>query len=279
MMRTPICLVAFLGASVPAAASAQEKPRDAEATPRRAEELAAQAYELHGKGDYAEAIALYLKAYQSAPATPILFNIASIYDRKLHENALASDYYRRYLAAPDADPALVLRASERMAALNKEAAASKDRPAEAARVPPGAQETATPIEDRGKPRAAPPPVTEPSAGAGPSLRVAGLVVGGVGLAGVVVGSALGGLAMSRNNEAAGYCNGVGCTDARALTLTSQARLAATGSTVGFAAGGALLAGGALMFLLAPRSPRPVALWPALQLGPRTAGLAFTGSFR
>src|SRR5262249_23203102 len=72
-----------------------DPPPVAEADPARAAEaLASEAYAQHLAGRDAEAIGTYLKAYELSHAAAILFNVAMIYDRKLHERALAMDYFR-----------------------------------------------------------------------------------------------------------------------------------------------------------------------------------------
>src|SRR5690349_16640257 len=67
-------------------------PRDARAAEpqavQTAEQLANRAYDEHAAGKYPEAIASYLKAYELSNAGVILFNVATIYDRKLHEREL-----------------------------------------------------------------------------------------------------------------------------------------------------------------------------------------------
>src|SRR5579864_3196237 len=62
-----------------------------------AEDLADLAYKMQEEGQYAEAIGTYTRAYEISGAGAILFNIATIYDRKLHERRLAMEYFRRYL--------------------------------------------------------------------------------------------------------------------------------------------------------------------------------------
>src|SRR5205814_3285664 len=123
--------------------------------------------------------------FEISKAGAILFNIATIYDRKLHERALAIEYFRRYLEATDAEPEFARRATERLSALKAEEAAEAQvrswvrvsPPPPGAPAPPAAVAAATPS------RAA------PSDGAG--LRHAGLIVGGVGLLGVGAGLVLG----------------------------------------------------------------------------------------
>jgi hypothetical protein len=125
----PLALCLFLGLRpIPARAADTDKsegapssPADAAAPPSpSAQELADRAYELHSAGDFAASIATYLKAYELSNAGVILLNVATIYDRKLHERDLAADYYRRYLHAPDAEPDLVQKATQRLTTLKQE---------------------------------------------------------------------------------------------------------------------------------------------------------------
>src|SRR5262245_43517057 len=104
-------VVAALCTAIPSTAAADDKPRRAEAKDATSEELAAQAFEHYKKGEFPQALSLYQRAYQLAPTTAILYNMASIYDHKLHERDLASEYYRRYLRASDADPELTRKAT------------------------------------------------------------------------------------------------------------------------------------------------------------------------
>src|ERR1019366_241465 len=124
----------------------------------------------------------------------------------------------------------------------------------------------------------------PPASHGPTQRVLGVMVGVVGVAGVALGAVFGEMAKSDNNEASGHClNDMAC-DPQALSLTSSARREATASTIGFVAGGALLAGGVVLFLTAPaHSPqsagqpeRRVGLSPLVGAG--TTGVALRGAW-
>jgi hypothetical protein len=108
-----------------------------------AEQLADRAYELHAAGRYVESIAMYLKAYAASNASVTLLNVATIYDRKLHERALANDYYRRYVRAPDAEPDLVQKANRRLAALKLEEDAEAARGLDGAAAPGSVDATAS----------------------------------------------------------------------------------------------------------------------------------------
>jgi hypothetical protein len=129
---------------------------------------------------------------------------------------------------------------------------------------------------------APAPGAEPAAPAaeapvrdGKMQRVAGLVVGGVGAAGVVVGSIFGFVSKSTYdhawNECGGHangCNGQGVADG------SSAHSQAAASTVAFIAGAALLGGGALLYFTAPKAG--VTVTPTVGLG--SAGVAVHGGW-
>jgi hypothetical protein len=122
------------------------------------------------------------------------------------------------------------------------------------------------------------PAEPPPAKEGSAQRTAGLVVGGVGAAGVVVGSVFGILAKatydhalnspSECNHSTSNCQGQGVPDGK--TAHSQA----TVSTIAFIAGGALLGGGALLYFTAPKAG--VTVSPTV--GVRSAGVGVNGSF-
>jgi len=111
----------------------------------------------------------------------------------------------------------------------------------------------------------PPPPPEPS-DPGTPFRIGGLVVAGVGLVGVGLGTAFGLIASSNlsDSNADNHCDAQNTCDPVGLGLRSDAQSAATISTVGFIAGAVMIAGGITMFVLAPKkSPAQTALTPAL----------------
>jgi PEGA domain len=118
-----------------------------------------------------------------------------------------------------------------------------------------------------------------TSGTGSMLRTTGIIVGATGLVALGIGTAFGLSAKSKNDEAAGMCTGIECRDPRALTLTDDARSAATISTIGFVAGGVLLAGGVGLFLFAPKSESKTAVRLAPRVGPQSAFLSLGGSFQ
>ena len=104
------------------------------------------------------------------------------------------------------------------------------------------------------PRAAtasmPPAVDDAEGSSG--WRTVGFVAGGVGVAGLVVGSIFGVSALGADKSASRECaTSTSCTQAGA-DFAQRAHFDATLSTVAFVAGGALVAGGAALVLLAPR---------------------------
>ena len=124
-----------------------------------------------------------------------------------------------------------------------------------------------------------PVVPDQVQGSGTGQRIAGGVIGGVGIAGIVIGSIFGSTAKSRFDASGAHCRTPTLCTADGLDLVSQARSAATVSTIGFVAGGALLVGGLVVFLTAPSSaPRPPSARLVPLLGPGIAGGTVMGSF-
>lgn len=109
--------------------------------------------------------------------------------------------------------------------------------------------------------AAPPPAAWPLPF---SMRTAGIVLGGLGLAGGAAGAALGSLALSKQAESnRGPCDPVrDVCSPEGLALRADALTAATGSTVAFATAGVLFAAGVVLVL-----------WPAAAPGAGTASPA------
>jgi hypothetical protein len=99
------------------------------------------------------------------------------------------------------------------------------------------------------PPRAPEPVAPPKPIAPTGLgaqRTAAIVAGGVGVAGVVVGSIFGLQSMSKHNQAATYCNGSECTD-QGINFQTEAQTAGTLSTVFFVVGGVGVATAAVLW--------------------------------
>lgn len=126
----------------------------------------------------------------------------------------------------------------------------------------------------------------PPASSWSAQRTVGLVLGGVSLAGIAVGAVFGVETLSKMSEAR---NQHGCTnddpprcDAEGVKLHQDANTTANISNVAFAAGGAALVTGIVVFLTAPSSDAvpstalEVRLEPPARAG--AAGLSLRGSF-
>jgi hypothetical protein len=125
----------------------------------------------------------------------------------------------------------------------------------------------------------PPPAAIP-ADDGSGRRTAGLVIGGIGLAGLAVGATFGALSLAKRSEA--NCQGQICAGASGTYET--ARTDATVSTVALIAGGVGLAAGAVLFFTSPGQARAdvVAHEASFELVPQVsatgARLELTGRF-
>ncbi len=122
------------------------------------------------------------------------------------------------------------------------------------------------------------PAPAPAASGGNTTRLIGLVVGGAGVVGLGVGTFFGVKAISKNSDAEGYCKGGStCEDERGVTLTEEAKSAATVSNVAFGLGAAAAIGGAvLVFVVAPRQTPPVQVGAFVDA--RNVGLRVGGTF-
>lgn len=88
----------------------------------------------------------------------------------------------------------------------------------------------------------------------PRFRAAGVVLAGVGLVGIGVGTVFGLAAMSKRSEAIAACHDsdpARCQDRDKTGLWDDAKTSGNVSTIAFVAGGALALGGAALWLFAP----------------------------
>jgi hypothetical protein len=121
----------------------------------------------------------------------------------------------------------------------------------------------------------------PAPKSGSALRTAGIVTAGAGVVGLAVGTVLGLSAKSAYDEAVEDCTAGVCEDP-AYEDAQSARSQGNVATVVFILGGAAVATGAVLFFVAPSSPKERT---ALPFGPRlervgvgTQGLFARGSF-
>jgi hypothetical protein len=136
--------------------------------------------------------------------------------------------------------------------------------------------------------ASPQPPQSPIDNGSSGRKTLGLVLGSAGVAGIAVASAFGVLTIVSSNNSKSECSSPAtaknCPDyAGAVSDHSSAIADGTISTIGFIAGGALLAGGLALWLTAPSgpeaSPVPAAgIRVSPSLGPKVAGIAVTGEF-
>ena len=119
---------------------------------------------------------------------------------------------------------------------------------------------------------------------GNTQRLVGLVAGGAGIVGIGLGTIFGLKAKGTYNDAVGGCNAEHQCPQSGLDKADDASSQATISTISFIAGGALLAGGAVLYLTAPRAA-PAAGSAAsardvhLSLGgPGACGMTLGGAF-
>jgi hypothetical protein len=105
-------------------------------------------------------------------------------------------------------------------------------------------------------------------------RTLAIVAGGVGLAGVVVGTIFGLKSKSLHDDAEGSCDGSVCSDQSGVDAGNDAYAAGTISTVGMVVGALGLGGGVALWLMAPRSSQTVGARVELN----ATGLKLRGSF-
>jgi hypothetical protein len=117
---------------------------------------------------------------------------------------------------------------------------------------------------------------------GRGRRIFGVTLGVIGVGGVVVGGVFGAKARTLYDDAKKLCGGAidqcppNQLDA-AQGKVDDARSAANLSTIGFAAGGALVLTGLVLFVTAPKSEtRTVSIAPTI--GGGTTGLVLSSSF-
>jgi hypothetical protein len=266
------------------ASSAPAEPAGAAAEPpvlqadvALAERYAAAAFEAYRAREYGRAVSLYEQALAAAPSAEILYNIARVHDVGLRDRRLAIDYYERYRAHPSATPELFETATRRLHELRAAEAATSAAP------PGGANTIARDFPGDGSARIPTTPPAVPS-GRGPSaLEVTALAFGAAGLVGVGLGIGFGLSARAEEDTWSRDCNGNQCNSQRGVDAAESAARSASIATVGFAAGGGLLAVGMVLWLIdsdstseQPSSAKSLRFAPAL--GSSNVGGTLSGSF-
>ncbi len=103
------------------------------------------------------------------------------------------------------------------------------------------------------------PVTDAPA-AGATQRTVGLVVGGVGIAGIAAGVVFGVLTLQKRDDQSTHCAGSAC-DATGAQAHDDAQKYGLVSTIGFGAGAAMVLTGAILYLTAPHATLHASLGP------------------
>ncbi|MEZ4224156.1 MAG: hypothetical protein R3B13_24620 [Polyangiaceae bacterium] len=133
-----------------------------------------------------------------------------------------------------------------------------------------------PVPAAAPPTPSPPPSVPPprDTGTGDGQRTLGLVLGGVGVAGVVVGGVFGLSAINKNDDAKAFCpRGNVCDDPKGVSLTEDAKDAALVSNIAFGVGGAALVAGAVLYFTAPSDTTALRVTPVAS---RDSGLLLFG---
>ena len=159
-------------------------------------------------------------------------------------------------AAEHAVVELVLAETEQKPALLRFSAAVAATPVAAALTPTSAQSSESPRAGLGQ------------------QRTLALIAGGVGVVGIGIGTVFGFKSKSDHDEAAKYCNGSECSDARGVSAGNDAHAAGNVSTVAMIIGGVGLAGAAVLWFTAPK-PTETA---SVRLGVGIGSLQVRGQF-
>ncbi len=115
---------------------------------------------------------------------------------------------------------------------------------------------------------------------GQKQRIAGIVVGSVGLVALGIAAGLTGVAASDNRTAKTDCPKAPCSNKAGVDLAGTAGTFADGATGLVVAGGVLAAGGVALFLTAPRpTGNTASAWIAPVVSPSAGGLVLGGGFQ
>jgi tetratricopeptide (TPR) repeat protein len=240
----------------------------------QAEQYAAAAFEAYGRQQYADAVALYQKAYALTPnADIILYNIARIYDSGLHDSKRAIDYYLRYAAAAGAAPNRIQISSQRIAELATSDSNRTQLPAAGATAAEAnAPDVAPANNSASRARAgdspaplatsAPSEVARGSASSSPASsqwtarELTALTVGGIGVVGIGLGVVFGLSASAHADTWEQYCDGNECTSQKGVDAAESANRQARVATVSLTAGITLTALGTVLWFMGGPSESP-----------------------
>jgi hypothetical protein len=108
-----------------------------------------------------------------------------------------------------------------------------------------------------------------------SKRKVAVVLGVVGIAGVAVGSVFGVKSRDLRDRADALCPNAGCADPNAIAFNHDAQTDATRANIGFIAGGALIAGAVVLWVVGAPSPTDGV---NVSIAPSASSVTYTGHF-
>jgi tetratricopeptide (TPR) repeat protein len=245
-----------------------------------AETYAAEAFAAYRVRDYGRAVMLYERALAAAPSPDIVYNIARVYDVGLANRRLAIEYYERYVADPGAANSRIETVSQRLEELRAAERAGSGEPHDD--VTAIARDFPLDVPEP-EPAPPPPPALTPSrhrpvprdVGFRP-LQLGAIALGSAGLAGVAVGVSFGLAARAQTDAWRRDCDGNACVSQRGVDAAESAERRARLATMGFAAGGGLLAVAGVLWLIDADNERSGDAW-ALGLSPMADGSSVGGS--
>ncbi|MEZ4469381.1 MAG: hypothetical protein R3F60_00985 [bacterium] len=253
-MRIVLALLLGLAASASAQPAAGDNPVEA---------LAQRATAEYEAGNFLKAVELYREAYAVGKVSTILYNIALIYDRKIGDPDLAMEFYRQYLATPDADPKASSRAMARLqelkAAKAKAEAATRKQEAEAR------EAEARRREEEAARKAAEAARAEQKPREGSGLATGGWILAGVGVAAVGGGVAFG---LSASKDADDFKASRSLSEKKSLRDDGEGKALIADILMGVGAAAAIT--GLIMVAVAPGDDAPSAT-----VGPTADGAGAT----
>jgi tetratricopeptide (TPR) repeat protein len=288
----------FLGPAIAEAQPGPGTPPPTAAQMDAARKLVNDGIAAQNAKDYDKAIELYKKAYAIVPHPILMFNIGQAH-RLAGRHDQAVPFYERYLAlepggaeAPAARAALAeIKAAPKPAEPGKPAEPPKPpeppKPAE-----PGARPAPPPSVSQGAPPPAAGPTTPSMPVPGPdgtnrtdtvgspgrTLRLTGLVLGGVGLASAAAGIYFTTRVRHWESEAEDRAMMGATNDELEAEFGDKGRAAERNQFIGYAIGGALVVGGAVTYWLGLRKDQAASTtaWAPV-VGPGFTGIAISGS--
>jgi hypothetical protein len=264
------CMWVAVALALPAPVVAQPAaPATADEQVKKVEALAAEAQAKYAEGKYQDAIRLYLQAHQLVAEPAILYNVAVIYDQQVRDPEIATEYYRRYIMDPGADPEAVSKATQRIQELRAEreraaavAAAARPAPAPASASPAAA----------GNPDASAEARAESEGGLSTTRLAVGWGLVGLGAALGVAGGIFGGLA---EDDEHAFTDSGDIVEKRDLRDRGQQR--ALAADIFFGGAGAAVVAGVVVLLTGERGRGEGA--PRAGVTPTPGGAQATFDFR